>query len=79
MTQPFLEIEAINKDFGGISAITDVSFSMGRDEVLGRYCWEVFQADRCKTGCFLQATLEDGISRRDQHATPCAAGRPPAS
>jgi branched-chain amino acid transport system ATP-binding protein len=35
MTQPFLEIEAINKDFGGISAITDVSFSMGRDEVLG--------------------------------------------
>jgi PAS domain S-box-containing protein len=37
-----------------------------RDEVLGRYCWEVFQADRCKTGCFLQATLEDGVSRRDQ-------------
>ena len=35
MTQPFLEIEAINKDFGGISAITDVSFSMDREEVLG--------------------------------------------
>jgi branched-chain amino acid transport system ATP-binding protein len=35
MTQPFLEIEAVNKDFGGISAITDVSFSMGREEVLG--------------------------------------------
>ncbi len=36
------------------------------DEVLGRYCWEVFRADRCKTGCFLQATLEDGITRTDQ-------------
>jgi branched-chain amino acid transport system ATP-binding protein len=35
MTQSFLEIEAISKDFGGISAITDVSFSMGREEVLG--------------------------------------------
>jgi branched-chain amino acid transport system ATP-binding protein len=35
MMQPFLEIEEINKDFGGISAITDVSFSMGREEVLG--------------------------------------------
>jgi branched-chain amino acid transport system ATP-binding protein len=35
MTQSFLEIEEISKDFGGISAITDVSFSMGREEVLG--------------------------------------------
>jgi branched-chain amino acid transport system ATP-binding protein len=35
MTQAFLEIEEINKAFGGISAITDVSFSMGREEVLG--------------------------------------------
>jgi branched-chain amino acid transport system ATP-binding protein len=35
MTQSFLEIEAISKDFGGICAITDVSFSMGREEVLG--------------------------------------------
>ncbi|MDI6853830.1 MAG: sigma 54-interacting transcriptional regulator [Deltaproteobacteria bacterium] len=37
-----------------------------RDEVLGRYCWEVFQADRCKTGCLLQATMEDGVSRTGQ-------------
>jgi PAS domain S-box-containing protein len=36
------------------------------EEVLGRYCWEVFQADRCKTGCFLKATLEDGVTRKDQ-------------
>jgi branched-chain amino acid transport system ATP-binding protein len=35
MTQPFLEIEAVHKGFGGLSAITDVSFSMGREEVLG--------------------------------------------
>jgi len=35
MTQPFLEIEAIYKGFGGLSAITDVSFSMGREQVLG--------------------------------------------
>jgi branched-chain amino acid transport system ATP-binding protein len=35
MTQPFLEIEAIRKDFGGLRAINDVSFSMGREEMLG--------------------------------------------
>jgi branched-chain amino acid transport system ATP-binding protein len=35
MTQPFLEIEAVHKGFGGLSAITDVSLSMGREEVLG--------------------------------------------
>ena len=37
-----------------------------RDEALGRYCWEVFQADRCKRGCFLRASLEDGAPRVDQ-------------
>jgi branched-chain amino acid transport system ATP-binding protein len=35
MTQAFLEIEEIQKNFGGLSAISDVSFSMGREEVLG--------------------------------------------
>ncbi len=35
-------------------------------EVLGRYCWEVLQGDRCKTGCALKASLEDGITRKDQ-------------
>jgi branched-chain amino acid transport system ATP-binding protein len=35
MAQAFLEIEAIHKDFGGLSAINDVSFSMSRDQVLG--------------------------------------------
>ena len=37
-----------------------------QEEVLGRSCWEVFQADRCKTGCSLKATLEDGVTRKDQ-------------
>jgi|UniRef100_A0A7V6DPL1 PAS domain S-box-containing protein len=38
-----------------------------REEAVGRFCWEVFQADRCKRGCFLRATLEDGASRRNQN------------
>jgi PAS domain S-box-containing protein len=37
-----------------------------KEEALGRHCWEVFQADRCKRGCFLRATLEDGAPRVDQ-------------
>jgi PAS domain S-box-containing protein len=37
-----------------------------KEEAVGRHCWEVFQADRCKRGCFLRATLEDGLTRRDQ-------------
>ncbi len=36
------------------------------EEVLGRYCWEVLQGDRCKTGCALKASLEDGVTRKDQ-------------
>jgi branched-chain amino acid transport system ATP-binding protein len=35
MARAFLEIEEIQKNFGGLSAISDVSFSMGREEVLG--------------------------------------------
>lgn len=35
MAEPFLEIEGIHKDFGGLSAINNVSFSMSRDQVLG--------------------------------------------
>lgn len=38
-----------------------------QDEAVGRFCWEVFQADRCKRGCFLRATLEDGATRRNQN------------
>jgi len=35
MTQPFLEVSSINKRFGGLMAISDVSFSMRRDEIIG--------------------------------------------
>jgi len=33
--QPFLEIEGLNKGFGGLQAVNNVSFSMGRNEMLG--------------------------------------------
>jgi len=37
-----------------------------RDEVLGRYCWDVFQSDLCRADCPLKATLETGAERMDQ-------------
>ncbi len=50
-----------------------------REEVLGRHCWEVLQADRCKSGCPLKATLGDGITRAEQevHLANRAGGRLP--
>ncbi len=35
MPKDFLEIEGLSKGFGGLRAVNDVSFAMGRDEVLG--------------------------------------------
>ena len=35
MAQPFLEISGLHKDFGGVTATNEVSFSMGREEILG--------------------------------------------
>jgi len=35
MTQPFLEIKGLTKNFGGLRAVNDVGFSMERDQVLG--------------------------------------------
>lgn len=35
MTRPFLEIEDLTKDFGGLRAVNNVGFSMERDEILG--------------------------------------------
>ena len=37
-----------------------------REEVLGRYCWDVFQSDLCRTGCPLRTTLETGVQHMDQ-------------
>lgn len=35
MSQPFLEVSGICKRFGGLTAVSDVSFSMRRDEIIG--------------------------------------------
>jgi branched-chain amino acid transport system ATP-binding protein len=35
MDQPFLELDGLLKDFGGLRAVDNVSFSMNRDEILG--------------------------------------------
>jgi branched-chain amino acid transport system ATP-binding protein len=35
MSQPFLEVSGIFKRFGGLTAVSDVSFSMRRDEIIG--------------------------------------------
>jgi len=35
MGTAFLEIESLNKDFGGLRAVNNVSFPMGPDEILG--------------------------------------------
>jgi len=35
MTQPFLEIKGLTKDFGGLRAVNNVGFSMERDQILG--------------------------------------------
>ncbi len=35
MTQSFLEIKGITKNFGGLRAVNDVGFSMERDQILG--------------------------------------------
>ena len=35
MGSPFLEVDSITKSFGGLKAVSDVSFSMNRDEIIG--------------------------------------------
>jgi len=35
MGTPFLEIDAVSKSFGGLKAVSEVSFSMRRDEIVG--------------------------------------------
>jgi branched-chain amino acid transport system ATP-binding protein len=35
MGQPFLEIEHLRKNFGGLKAVNNVTFAMRRDEILG--------------------------------------------
>ncbi len=35
MTEPFLEIEKLTKHFGGLVAVNNISFQMGRNEMVG--------------------------------------------
>ena len=35
MAATFLEVDGITKSFGGLKAISDVSFKMRRDEIIG--------------------------------------------
>jgi PAS domain S-box-containing protein len=37
-----------------------------REEVLGRFCWDIFRSDLCETGCPLRTTLDTGVVRMDQ-------------
>jgi PAS domain S-box-containing protein len=37
-----------------------------RDEVQGRFCWEIFRSDLCQSDCPLRLTLETGLTRLDQ-------------
>jgi PAS domain S-box-containing protein len=45
-----------------------------RQQVLGRYCWDIFKSDRCQTDCPLKATLADGATRTDQDVRLVNAG-----
>ncbi|MDH3566620.1 MAG: sigma 54-interacting transcriptional regulator [Desulfobacteraceae bacterium] len=33
---------------------------IGKDDAIGRYCWEVFKASICEQGCSLRQTIESG-------------------
>ena len=40
-----------------------------RKGVMGRYCWEVFRANRCRQNCPLKHALDTGETRMDQEVT----------
>ncbi len=37
-----------------------------REEVLGKYCWDIFRSDLCRSSCPLKITMETGVVRMDQ-------------
>jgi PAS domain S-box-containing protein len=37
-----------------------------REEVLGKYCWDIFKSDLCKSQCPLKMTMETGVIQMDQ-------------
>ena len=40
---------------------------IGKDEAIGRYCWEVFKASICEKECSLRKTMETGRPIINQH------------
>jgi PAS domain S-box-containing protein len=41
---------------------------LSRKDVLGRYCWEVFHASICESGCALRQTMESGSEEVNRSA-----------
>ncbi len=37
-----------------------------QQEVLGKYCWDIFKSDLCHSNCPLKITMETGVVRMDQ-------------
>jgi len=37
-----------------------------REEVLGKFCWDIFKSDLCRTNCPLKLTMETGVVYTDQ-------------
>jgi PAS domain S-box-containing protein len=37
-----------------------------REDVLGKYCWDIFRSDLCRSNCPLKVTMETGVVRMDQ-------------
>lgn len=50
----------------GFNRLAEEVTGFNRQEVLGRYCWDIFKSDRCQKNCPLKATLADGVTRSDQ-------------
>lgn len=45
-----------------------------REEVLGKYCWDIFRSDLCRSSCPLKITMETGVVRMDQDVRIVAKG-----
>jgi PAS domain S-box-containing protein len=50
----------------GFNRLAEEVTGFNRQEVLGRYCWDIFKSDHCQKNCPLKATLADGVTRSDQ-------------
>ena len=40
-----------------------------RNDVMGKFCWEIFRSNRCRKNCPLSRALDTGESRMDQEVT----------